>query len=105
MSRQISTISALALVALALFVVGCGGSDDDDGSSSSGGDTSLAKSEESPPTKAEFIKEAEAICDKSNDTRFNEAVKYRKEFEKELEAMEPIPREEKIISAVVLPSV
>lgn len=105
MPKSTSTFPVLFLVALALVITGCGGGSDDE-TSSAGGDTSLAKSNnEVAPDKAEFVKQAEAICNKSNTERFNEAVKYRKKYAKELDTMSPIPREEKIISAVVLPSV
>ena len=100
MSKQISIFPVLVLLVLALLVTGCGGGDDE-ATGSGNGDSASA----GPPTKAEFTKQAEEICDNSKDTRFREAEKYRRVHAKELNSMEPIPREEKIIRAVVLPSV
>jgi hypothetical protein len=101
MAKPISISLLLALSALALFVAGCGGSDDE-ATGSAGGETSI---ESGPPSKAEFTKEMEAVCTKSKATRYREAEAYRRKHEKELEAYEPIPREERIIRAIVLPSV
>lgn len=104
MLKPTSIFPALLLAAFALFVAGCGGGDEGT-TGSVGNDTSLAKSQEGAPSKAEFIKQAEAVCDKSNATRFNEAAKYRNRHKKELDALSPIASEEKIIRAIVLPSV
>jgi hypothetical protein len=90
MLKSITIFVALALAAAAL-VAGCGGSDEATASK--------------PPTKAEFMKKAESVCAKAKATRFNEGAAYRKDHEKELNALEPIPAEEKIIRAIVLPSV
>jgi len=94
MPKSIYTLFALALAAMAVLVAGCGSSDD-----------SATATTPPPATKAAFMKQAEKICVKAKADRYSEAVAYRKKHEKELEAMEPIPAEEKIIRAVGLPSI
>jgi hypothetical protein len=101
MSKSIHILLALAGASAVLFM-GCGGSDVT--TASDGNDSTLAKSE-APQTKAEFIKQADLVCEKAKSTRFNEAVVYRNHHQKELNALAPIPAEEKMILVVVLPSV
>jgi hypothetical protein len=104
MIKSISIFSALALAAFALFVAGCG-SDDDEATGSANSDTALAKSESGPPSKAEFTTKAEAVCKKSRDRRFREAVAYTRAHRKELNALAPIPAEERLITVVELPAI
>jgi hypothetical protein len=99
MSKSL-TIFLVLLTALALLIAGCGGSDDE----TSGGNGSTVAAD-APPTKAEFSKAAEEVCDKARDRRYNKAVKYREDHAKELKAMEPIAAEEKIVVDVVLPAI
>jgi hypothetical protein len=103
MFKSISIFPALVLAALALFVVGCGGSDDT--TSSKGDDSTLAKSENDPLSKAEFTKQAEDVCYQSKRSRYFEARKYQRRHREELKALSPIAAYEKEIVAVVLPSI
>jgi hypothetical protein len=73
-----------ALVALAAIVAGCGGGDDSD---TTGGDSL---------TKAEFIKQGDAICEKANDQSEAEAEKFAKENDFKLER----PTKEQLEEAV-----
>jgi len=102
MTKSISTLLALAF-AVAALAAGCGSSDDTTTSTAS---SSTASASVDPPrTKAEYIEQADAICGKSKEDRYEEARAYRSEHLKELNAMEPIPAEEKILRAVVLPAI
>jgi hypothetical protein len=86
---------SLALTVVSLLP-GCGG----------GKDASVSKAAETGPlTKAEFIKEGDEICRKADVTQTREARAYRKEHEKELAKLAPIPAEEKLIVAITLPSI
>lgn len=62
-SREMGGMAVTVLVAVGLTIAGCGGGDDGDAGGDTGGDS---------PSKAEFIKQADAICKKAHD-----------EFEKE----------------------
>lgn len=72
-----------ALVALAAIVAGCGGGDDSDTSGDS-------------LTKAEFIKQGDAICEKANKQSEAEAEKFSKENDFSLER----PSKEQLEEAV-----
>jgi hypothetical protein len=54
----------------ALVAAGCGGDDDDDTTAATTGETAVAGGE--PPSKEEFIAEADAIC-KQGDREINQA--------------------------------
>ena|ERR1051325_1385826 len=82
--------------AVALFLAGCGG-----GQSSS----SATAAQTGPLTKAEFIKKADEVCRKADVTQTNEGRRYRRVHAKELAKLAPIPREEKLIVAIILPSI
>jgi hypothetical protein len=95
MTRQIFFSLSLALTFTALLP-GCGG----------GQDASISKATETGPlTKAEFIKRGDEICRKADTTQFNEASRYREKHGKELGKLPPIPAEEKVIVAIILPSI
>jgi hypothetical protein len=104
MTKSTYILLALAM-AIGALLVGCGGSSDSDSTTAAKGDSSTLAKSAAPRTKAEYIKQADLVCAKSKTTRFNEAAAYRNDHAKELAAMKPIPREEKIILAVVLPSI
>jgi hypothetical protein len=72
-----------ALVVLAAIVAGCGGDDDSDTSSDS-------------LTKAEFVKQGDAICEKANEESEAEAEKFAKENDFKLER----PTKEQLEEAV-----
>jgi hypothetical protein len=86
MPKKITTLGPLALVfALALLGVGCGGSED-------------------PPTKAEFTKEATAICRHSDNAEYAAKVAYGKKHEDEIHTV-GIKSFTKSSNATVLPMV
>lgn len=104
MSKSIRIFLALAIVASAILI-GCGGSDDGGDATASKGDSSTLAKSAAPQTKAEYIKQADLVCAKSKKSRYYEAVAYRRDHQKELAALEPIPAEENVILAVALPSI
>ena len=91
---------ALALVAL-LAIAGCGG-----GGSSSSSESTESESSGSAPTKAAFIKEADAICGKADAVMTEEITSFAKEKGIPIEKEEPSEDQEvEIFDAVVLPNV
>jgi hypothetical protein len=79
-----------ALVALAAIVAGCGGGDDSDTNSDS-------------LTKAEFIKQGDAICEKANEQSEAEAEKFSKENDFKLER--PTKKQlEEAVSEILVPN-
>lgn len=73
MFKPISIFPALALAALALFVAGCGGSGDES------------------PTREAYLKQAEAICKKIENTEAQEQGKYIQENLAQLKREPPPP--------------
>lgn len=81
--NRASLAALAALVVLAATVAGCGGGDDSDTSGDS-------------LTKAEFIKQGDAICEKANEQSEAEAEKFAKENDFKLER----PTKEQLEEAV-----
>jgi hypothetical protein len=95
--RALVALFACLMVAVA---AACGGGGD---STSSGGESSEASG--SAPTKAVFVKEADAICRKA-DTELNEEIEsYAKENGIPLGKEPTKAQQEEIYAAVVLPNV
>ena len=88
--------SALTAIVLGAIVAGCGGGDD---SSSSGGDETAAAL-----SKAEFIKQADAICLKGNESIASEAEDFAEENDVDTEDPTEAQQEE-VVSEVVGPGV
>ncbi|HEV7482893.1 MAG TPA: hypothetical protein VGO13_07325 [Solirubrobacterales bacterium] len=102
-------ILSLAAVALVLIAGGCGGSD----SGATREDTGLPPQERTaspfkegtgPLSKAEFIRKADRICSKADDTQDNQARAYREAHLKELNELSAVAAEEKLIRLFILPS-
>lgn len=106
-------LALFAVLALAGLVAGCGG-----GGSSSSGSTSAGTSTESSdsgstessgeaPTKAAFIKEADAICSKGDAAMTTEITDYAKENNIAIEAEEEPSEDQEVelFQAVVLPNI
>jgi hypothetical protein len=89
MLRPIMKLAVIALSVLALFVAGCGGSGSD----------------EETLTKAEFIKQADALCKKVDEREFGEYGAWSKANEKQLNGLSPNEVGAKAIAAIVVPSV
>jgi hypothetical protein len=87
MPKRTQTFSASALVAVLLLLVGCGG----------GGDSSLSKSE--------FIKRADAICKKADETQAGEAAAYQKAHLKEFVKLPVNAQIEQMVPILLLPSI
>jgi hypothetical protein len=89
-SKLIAVLAAFA--AIMVIVAGCGGGDD-------------SSSDSSSITKAQFVKQADAICEKGNkesEAEFEELAKEKGFSEKK----EPSkPQQEEIISEIVAPGV
>jgi hypothetical protein len=103
-------ISLLAILSMAALAVGCGGSEGDSGktaatASNASDTTTEAASSGKSLTKAEFVKAAEEVCRKAGPREYAEANAYANKHQKELNQLAPIPREEKMIRAIVLPSI
>ena len=84
---------AFSVLAFAALAVGCGGGDD----------SSDASSASAPLTKAEFIKQADAICDEASQQSQTEAEEFAKENDFELEEANKKQLEE-AVSAVLIPN-
>lgn len=90
---------ALLFGALAIaLIAGCGGGDD---TSSTGGDSSESASS---LTKAEFIKQADAICEESNESVSAEAEEFAEENGIDIEKPTTAEQEE-VVSGVVAPAI
>lgn len=89
-------LSLMLLLAVSLLALGCGGGED--AASSKAAETRSL-------TKAEFLKKGDEICRKADITQDNEALAYRKKHAKELAKLAPIPAEEQLIVAIILPSI
>jgi hypothetical protein len=95
----------VAVLAIAAAVAGCGGGSD---STSSGGDTggdTTAQSSGPAPTKAQFVKEADAICTKSDTALNSEIESYAKENGIPSNKEPSKDQQVEIYEAVVLPNV
>jgi predicted lipid-binding transport protein (Tim44 family) len=98
-----------AVFAMAALVAGCGGGSDS--SSSSGGDTGSSESTDSEsssgsaPTKAVFIKEADAICSKADGELNEEITDYAEENNIDTEKEPTEDQQIEIYEEVVLPNV
>ncbi len=92
----------LLFLAAVTMVAGCG---DESGNGNAGDKASSNASQNLPLTKAEFIRKAEAICEKADEAQYEEAKKYVNAHAKELNRLEPIPREEQTIRAIEFPSI
>src|SRR3954447_26083138 len=90
-----------AVLAVAIFAAGCGSSSDD-----SSGDTGSSDTTETSAalSKAEFIKQGDAICTKGNKTIETEANEFAEE--NDVNTQKPTrAQKEEVIVAVVAPSV
>jgi hypothetical protein len=110
--RKRSLVLALfAALAIALVAAGCGGGSSSSGSTSdatadSGGSSTEAESSGPAPSKAAFIKEADAICGKADAVMTEEITDFAKENGIAIEKEEPSEDQEvEIFDAVVLPNI
>jgi hypothetical protein len=89
-------IAAIAgVLVVALVIAGCGGSDSDSGDNGGdGGDTTVAL------TKVEFIKQADAICEKGNKSIEDGADKFAKDNDVDTEKPTDEQKEEVIVEVV-----
>jgi hypothetical protein len=93
-------IAAFAgVVAIAAILAGCGSSND----SSSGSTQSTAGT--AAPTKAEFIKQADAICEKANKGTEAEFAAYVKKLNLPPNKKPTTAQQEELITAVALPAI
>jgi hypothetical protein len=128
-SQRKIVLMLAALLALAAIVAGCGGggsssssstdsatsaeSESSSGEESGSGEEADAEEEAgseesggSAPTKAAFIKEADAVCSKADAAMTEEITDYAKENGIDLEKGEPSEDQEiEIFHAVVLPNI
>jgi ABC-type glycerol-3-phosphate transport system substrate-binding protein len=96
-------LALIAVLALAAVVAGCGG-----GGSSSGSSTDSTSSDAGgeAPTKAVFIKEADAICGEDEDELVEEVETYAEEKGVEIKKEEPSKAlQAELFRAVVLPNI
>lgn len=100
MSKRLIAL-LLGVLAIAL-VAGCGSSGDD--TSSAGSETSESNASGSSLTKAEFIKQADAICEEGNKAVNAEAEEFAEENEIDIEKPTTAQQEE-VVSDVVAPAI
>ena len=104
MFKRKLVLALVAVLALAAVVAGCGG-----GSSSSGAgstETSTSDAGGEAPTKAVFIKEADAICGEDEDELVEEVEAFAKEKGIVLEKEEPSEAlQAELFREVVLPNI
>jgi ABC-type glycerol-3-phosphate transport system substrate-binding protein len=95
-------LALVAVLALAAVVAGCGGG----GSSSSDSSSTSGDSGGEAPTKAVFIKEADAVCGEDEDELVEEVEAFAKENGIPLEKEEPSEAQQgELFRAVVLPNI
>jgi hypothetical protein len=102
MSKVMKVALGLALLAM-MFVLGCGEGDGSSGQEQ--GDATNVASSTGPPSKEEFIRQAEQICKKADDRVYVQADVYRETHAKELNELGPIPAEEKLLRMLRLPAI
>jgi hypothetical protein len=96
-------LALFAVLAIAVIVAGCGGGSD---STSGGGSSSEAESQSGEaPTKAAFIKEADAICSKADGELNEEVTEYAKEHNIPTNKEPSKQVQGEIYAAIVLPNV
>jgi ABC-type glycerol-3-phosphate transport system substrate-binding protein len=102
-------LALLAALAIALVAAGCGGGggsssgSTSDTTADSGGSSTESESSGPAPTKAAFIKEADAICSKADAVMTEEITDFAKENNIKIEEEEPSEDQEvEIFDAVVL---
>lgn len=97
-------VALIACMALAVVAAACGGgSDSTGGDTTSGGESTEASG--SAPTKAVFIKEADAICADSNEAMNEEISEYAEENDIDIEKEPTQEQQVEVYEAVVLPKV
>jgi hypothetical protein len=89
----------LACLAIGLVAAGCGGGGD---TTSGGGSTSESGA---APTKAVFVKEADAICEKGDEELNEEVESYAEENGISTKKEPPKAQQEEVYAEVVLPNV
>jgi hypothetical protein len=83
-------------LAFASLLTGCGGGQ---------GASASNAAETTTLTKAEFIKKADEICRKADISQDDKGLVYRNKHARELEKLPPIAAEEKLIVAIIIPSI
>jgi hypothetical protein len=102
MTRRIS-ILLIGLLGAAALVAGCGGGGTTAGTTSNAGDTTPAKANEGPPSRAEFVKQAEAICQKTDVDQDREGLRYRHNHHNDLRQLSPHEAEVYVLRSAELP--
>lgn len=92
-------VALIACLAIAAVVAGCGGGDD----STSGGDESADSG--AAPTKAAFVKEADAICQSADNELGGEIETYEEDNGISTKGEPSKAEQEEIYEQVVLPNV
>lgn len=94
-------VSALTAIVLAAVVAGCGGGDDSStsGATSAGGEETVAAG----PSKAQFIKEGDAICADANEQGEKEAEEFAEDNDFQLEKATEAELE-RAVADVLVPS-
>lgn len=104
MTKRIPSVLIAALAA-SVLIAGCGGGGNSSASSSGANTSASSTATEGSLTRSEFIKRGDAICEKAHKRIFNRARAYRVAHANELNRLKPIPREERVIRVLVLPTV
>lgn len=112
MYKRSPILALFALLAVAAIVAGCGGGGSSSGStesteSQSGESTESSESSGSAPTKAAFIKEADAICTADEEELDGEIEKFAKENNIDVTGEEEPSKDqqEELFQEIVLPNI
>jgi hypothetical protein len=104
-------LALFAALVIGVVAVGCGGGDSSssgstsDTTASSGGSSTESESSGPAPTKAAFIKEADAICGKADAAMTEEITDFAKENGIPFEEEPSEDQQVEIFDAVVLPNI
>lgn len=106
MPKRKLVLALFAVLALAAVVAGCGGGGSSSSSTSSASDNGSTDSAGEAPTKAVFIKEADAVCSKAEDELVEEVKDFAKENGIPLGKEEPSEDQQaELFRAVILPNI
>ena len=105
--RGLRAATLVSILVLSAAAIGCGGSSDDDGTVATGGSdtTTTEATTADDPAKAEFVKQADAICKRGGDEIHQDSEALKKRLGLKPSASLSKSQKEELIEVVVIPSV